>query len=88
MAVRDGHWRELEALSDVERVAVELAERATETPPVIDDELFERLRRHFTEAQIVELAAICAWENYRARFNRVLGIEPHGFYRARRPTEE
>lgn len=82
MAVRDGGWRELEALSDAERVALELAERVTETPPVIDDELFERLRRHFTEAQIVELAAVCAWENYRARFNRVLDIEPHGFYRS------
>ena len=82
MAVRDGHWRELEALSDAERVALELAERVSLTPPAVDDELFERLRRHFTEAQIVELAAICAWENYRARFNRVLHIEPHGFYRA------
>lgn len=63
-------------------MALELAERVTATPATVDDELFERLRRHFTEAQIVELAAICAWENYRARFNRVLDIEPHGFYRA------
>ena len=29
---------------------------------------------------IVEMAAICAWENYRARVNVALGVEGHGFY--------
>uniref|UniRef100_A0A7C2W9R9 Carboxymuconolactone decarboxylase family protein n=2 Tax=Thermorudis TaxID=1649508 RepID=A0A7C2W9R9_9BACT len=67
-------------------MALELAERVTATPTAVNDELFERLRRHFTEAQIVELAAICAWENYRARFNRVLDIEPHGFYQVGDPS--
>ncbi len=86
--MRDGCWQELPSLSEGERVALELAERVTATPTAVDDELFGRLRRHFTEAQIVELAAICAWENYRARFNRVLDIEPHGFYRPRRRAEE
>jgi hypothetical protein len=27
----------------------------------------------------VELAAAIAWENYRARFNRVFGVRPVGF---------
>jgi hypothetical protein len=27
----------------------------------------------------VELAAAIAWENYRARFNRVFGVRPLGF---------
>jgi alkylhydroperoxidase family enzyme len=31
------------------------------------------LRRHFNEAQLVELATAIAWENYRGRFNRVFG---------------
>ncbi len=38
---------------------LELAERVTRTPAVID-ELFGRLRHYFTAAQIVELAAVCA----------------------------
>jgi hypothetical protein len=26
------------------------------------------------------MAAICAWENYRARLNCALGVTGHGFY--------
>ena len=39
-----------------------------------------RLSEHFAPDVIVEMAAICAWENYRARFNAALGVEGHGFY--------
>ncbi len=38
-----------------------------------------KLRQRFDEAQLVELAAATAWENYRARFNRVFGVRPVGF---------
>ena len=41
--------------------------------------LLEALRLRFDEAQLVELAAAIAWENYRARFNRVFGVRPVGF---------
>lgn len=51
----------------------------TQTPPQVDDELFARLRRSFDEEQIVELAAIVGWEQYRARNNHVLGLVPDGF---------
>lgn len=44
-----------------------------------DEALFERLRRHLSDAQIVELTAVVAWENFRARFNHALGFAPHGF---------
>ena len=44
------------------------------------DELFERLREHYTEAQIVELAYIVALENFRSRFNRTLRVEAQGLY--------
>jgi len=39
----------------------------------------EELRKRFDEAQLVELAAAIAWENHRARFNRVFGVRPVGF---------
>jgi alkylhydroperoxidase family enzyme len=42
--------------------------------------LFERLRQHYDEPQLVELAATAALENYRSRFNRVFRIEPNGLY--------
>ena len=44
-----------------------------------DDARFDALRRHLSDAQIVELAAVIAWENFRARFNKALGFVAHGF---------
>lgn len=80
-AIKAGTWRDLTDLSESDRVALELAERMTTTPLDVDDAFFARLQAHFEPPQIVELVAICAWENFRARFNRALGIEGHGFYR-------
>ncbi|RIK40541.1 MAG: hypothetical protein DCC58_13715 [Chloroflexi bacterium] len=52
----------------------------TATPPTVDAALVERLTAWLRPAQVVELAAIIAWENYRARFNCALGVEGHTFY--------
>ncbi len=58
-----------------ERAALELADAMTATPVDVPDELYARLRTHYTEPQLVELAATGALENYRARLNRVFRIE-------------
>ncbi len=50
----------------------------------VSDELFATLRRHFSEAAIVELTAHVAFENFRSRFNHALRIEAQGFCRIRR----
>ena len=71
-------WRESSAFSELERVALEYAERMTYTGQKVDDALFERLRAHFSEAQIVELTAAVALENFRSKFNPVFGIESGG----------
>lgn len=81
--MRDGSWRDDTAFSDAQRVALEFAERATATPPTVDEALVNRLSEHFQPDVIVEMAAICAWENYRARFNVALGVEGHTFYTPR-----
>lgn len=72
-------WRDSALFSDTERVALEYAERMTITGERVSDELFARLRRHFTESQIVELTAVVALENFRSKFNVPLGIEAQGF---------
>ena len=62
-------------LDTVDRLVVEYAQAAWETPNRIRDNLFERLRAHFTEAQIVELTlriTLCGFFN---RFNDALQIE-------------
>jgi AhpD family alkylhydroperoxidase len=72
-------YRESPAFSPVERLVLEYAEAMSQTPVMISDELFARLREHFDEQQIVELTTGIALENFRSRFNHALGITPAGF---------
>jgi len=72
-------YQESEAFSDVERLALDYAVAMTQTPVHVSDELFEALRKHFDDAQMIELTAAIAWENFRARFNHAMGIEAQGF---------
>jgi len=51
----------------------------TRTPVEVPDALFAKLRGRFTEAELVELTATIAWENYRARFDHAFGVEAEGF---------
>ncbi len=74
-----GRWRESAMFSAAERVALEYAERMTISGQRVDDEVFERLKAHYSEAQIVELTAAIAMENFRSKFNPALGIEAQGF---------
>jgi alkylhydroperoxidase family enzyme len=72
-------WRDSELFTEPERVALEYAERMTRTGERVDDVLSERLQRHYSEAQIVELTAAIAFENFRSKFNPALGVEAQGF---------
>ena len=72
-------WRDSRLFSEAERVALDYAERMTITGQKVDDELFGRLRRHFSEAQVVELTAAVALENFRSKLNPALGVEAQGF---------
>ncbi len=73
------NWRESALFSDAERVALEYAERVTYTDRQVDDAFFAEVKKHFTEAQIVELTAAIALENFRSKFNPTLGVEAQGF---------
>jgi uncharacterized peroxidase-related enzyme len=62
-------------LDELDRLVVEYAQAAWETPNRIRDSVFQRLRKHFSEAQIVELTlriTLCGFFN---RFNDALQIE-------------
>ncbi|MCC7484244.1 MAG: hypothetical protein IT529_04585 [Burkholderiales bacterium] len=50
------------------------------TPHNVPDELFERVRAHYTDEQIVELTYIIAAENLGSRFNFSLRVEPQGSF--------
>ncbi len=72
-------WRDSRLFSEMERVALEYAERITYTDQKVDDAFFARVKQYFNEAQIVELTAAVAFENFRSKFNPTLGVESQGF---------
>jgi AhpD family alkylhydroperoxidase len=72
-------YRQSGAYSELEKLVVDYAAAITTTPAQVTDEMFDRLRPHFTNAQIVELSTAIAIENFRARFNHALGMDAQGF---------
>jgi len=72
-------YRESSAFSPLEKLVLDYAVAMTKTPVEVPEALFAQLGQHFTEAQLVELTAAIAWENYRARFDHAFGIEAQGF---------
>ena len=72
-------YRTSSAFTAEERAVLDLAVAMTQDPVEVPTETHEELRRYFDEAQLVELVAAIAWENYRARFNRALGVHAVGF---------
>jgi alkylhydroperoxidase family enzyme len=73
LAAYSGH----PAFTARERAALAYAESMTGGNQVPDD-LFARVRSHFSEDETVELTAIIAWEICAAKFNRALEIEGQG----------
>jgi len=67
------------ALTGLEKLVVRYAAAMTGTPVEVPDRLFDELKPHFNERQLVELTSAIAWENYRARFDHAFGIEAEGF---------
>jgi alkylhydroperoxidase family enzyme len=78
--VRDvPRWRDSEAYDERERSVLEYAEAVNTTPAAVTEELAQRLHRHFSDKEIVELTGWIALENYRSRFNAGLGLTSEGF---------
>src|SRR5437899_5738140 len=66
--------------NDTERLVIELADAMTDTPANISDDLYARLRKQFSEEQLMQLGAQIAFENYRARWNRIFNVESDNLY--------
>ncbi len=57
-----------------ELLVIELADEMANTPSNISDELYAQLRAKFSEEQLLQLSGQIAFENYRARLNRVFDV--------------
>ena len=65
--------------SELGKLVLDYAVGMSRTPVEVSDELFDRLRQHFDDGQLVELTHHIALENMRGRFNLALGIGSAGF---------
>jgi alkylhydroperoxidase family enzyme len=65
--------------SDLDKLILSYAAAISRTPVQVSDELFDGLRAHFDNAQLVALTHIITLGNLRGRFNLALGIGASGF---------
>jgi len=77
-AIREGR---LEGFAPAELALLRMAGAMADTPSNVSDDLYASLREHFSEEQLIELAATAALENFRARNNRVFDVGSDGLYR-------
>ena len=66
--------------NQTEGLLIELADAMADTPSNISDDLYARLREKFSEEQLLQLVAQVAFENYRARLNRVFNVGSDELY--------
>jgi alkylhydroperoxidase family enzyme len=77
-AIREGRMK---GFAPAEGALLRMADAMSDTPSNVSEELYAELRRHFSEEQLIELAATAALENFRARYNRVFDVGSDGLYR-------
>jgi alkylhydroperoxidase family enzyme len=66
--------------NDPERLVIELADALTDTPSNVSDDLYARLRNQFSDEQLMQLGGHIAFENHRARWNRLFNVESDNLY--------
>lgn len=67
---------DMESLSEGDKAAVVYAREATLKAPEIDDAVFDDLKKHYNDEQVVELTSVIGFFNYINRFNDALRVLP------------
>jgi len=71
-------YRQSDRFTESEKVAMDYAVAVMRTPVDVTDDLFARVKEHFTDDQIVEITALLTVVNL-DRFNAALGIGSAGY---------
>ncbi len=71
-----GKIKETKNLPEEEREILELVKDITADAHLDKPEVFEKLKKKFTEAQIIEIISVIGFFNYINRFNNTLAILP------------
>jgi alkylhydroperoxidase family enzyme len=79
-AVQSDDFASSPLLNDAQKAAVRWAQAVTDFQARDDDELFEELKKHFSEQQIVELTVLVGMWNFSNRLTEALHVvlEPPG----------
>jgi alkylhydroperoxidase family enzyme len=73
---------DLSVFNETELLVIELADAMAATPSNISDDLYAALRAKFSEEQLLQLSGQIAFENYRARLNRVFDVGSDDIYQS------
>jgi alkylhydroperoxidase family enzyme len=71
-------YQQSDLFTEREKVALDYTVAVVRTPVEVTDELFTRMRKHFTDEQLVEITALLSLVNL-DRFNAAFGIGAAGF---------
>ena len=71
---------DLSVFNETERLVIELADAMANTPSNISDELYKSLSEKFSVEQLLQLGGQIAFENYRARLNRIFDVKSDELY--------
>jgi alkylhydroperoxidase family enzyme len=71
-------YRQSDLFTDREKLALDYTVAVMRTPVEVTDELFVRMKEHFTDAQLVEITALLTVVNL-DRFNAAFGVGSAGF---------
>jgi AhpD family alkylhydroperoxidase len=72
-------WQGSPLFDATDRAVLSYAEAMSTTPPTVTDAHVRALQEHLGDRQVVELTALIALENSRARFNDALGVVSQDF---------
>jgi AhpD family alkylhydroperoxidase len=75
-------YRQSDRFTEREKLALDYTVAVMRTPVEVTDELFARMKEHFTDAQLVEITALLTVVNL-DRFNAAFGIGSAGFSEGR-----
>ncbi|MBZ0165869.1 MAG: carboxymuconolactone decarboxylase family protein [Candidatus Omnitrophica bacterium] len=71
-------WRTHSLFADPEKLVLEYTEEIARPESKVSTELMDRLKKHFSDDQIVELTALIAFQTMSAKFNAALDIPSQG----------
>ena len=72
-------YRGNDLFSAREQAALEFGERTTRDDLEMTDACLTRLREHFTEPEVVELAFITGFQIFASKFAKAFRVAPQGF---------